>query len=98
MNYSVVLKGYAKVQGKRCGLGETVVVSQELYDELSRKGLVRTAEQVEENSRYLFLAPYEKITEAEIREQLDGFNIDHSEAKDKKAAYALLEQAHKVGE
>lgn len=91
MKYSVELLKSAKVHGKPHKAGELVNVDNDLLEELKEKGLARAVEEVEEEQKYRFLAPYDKITESEIRKELDALGIDHTEAKDKKAAYALLE-------
>ncbi|MER2030917.1 MAG: hypothetical protein ABS903_17275, partial [Solibacillus sp.] len=77
--------------------GATVEVSDELFEELERRGLVAEHEEIEDQNENK--APsYGNITEDKIREKLDDLKVDHSEAKDKKAAYALLEDALKAGE
>ncbi|MGE7111233.1 hypothetical protein [Lysinibacillus sp. NPDC047702] len=91
MKYSVELLKNAKVLGKPYKTGELVNVDNDLLEELKGKGLAGAVDEVEEKREYRFLAPYEKITETDIRKELDDLGIDHTGAKDKKAAYLLLE-------
>ncbi len=91
MKYSVELLKNAKVHGKPLKAGELANVDNVLLEELKEKGLAGVVEEVEVEQKYRFLTPYDKITESEIRKELDALGIDHAEAKDKKAAYALLE-------
>lgn len=94
MKYSVELLKNAKVHGNPHKAGELVNVDNDLLEELKEKGLAGAVEEVAEEQRYWFLAPYDKITESDIRKDLDILGIDHSGAKDKKAAYALLEAGY----
>lgn len=97
MAYKVTLKKQSKVNGAFHLPGQTVEVSDELFEELNRRGLVSDHEELEAQNENK--APsYGSITEDKIREKLDELKVDHSEAKDKKAAYALLEDALKAGE
>lgn len=93
--YSVELLKNAKVHGKPHKAGALVNVDNDLLEELKEKGLAGAVEEVEEEQKYRFLTPYDKITESEIRKELDALGIDHAGAKDKKAAYALLEDDYK---
>ena len=89
MAYEVTLKKRVKVKGAICLAGTKVKVSDELFEELDRRNLVSAFEEVADEPVNK-LPDYEKITEAQIREKLDELNVDHSEAKDKRAAYDLL--------
>lgn len=97
MAFKVTLKKRTKVGGAVHLAGTQVVVSDKDFKELEKRGLAVNYEAVEDQNESK--APsYKNITDGEIREKLDELGVDHSEAKDKKAAYALLEEALKAGE